>query len=433
MLAITQPIRVGDWVEFEGNYGVVEDVRLNYTILRARRRAADPDPEREARLRRDEERHAEGRRGRARGRRLDPARRRTPRAPSRSSATRATSRWPRRSRGASGWPSAGETVPPPERGRRRGRIARALPRAPARGRAAGGFRRLRTEAERRLHWVVRAAPANAPHEPLATLQATPPLPRSSSLPSPPRRHGRADRRRHRRPVGRRLGGLDRRLGARDHHAQGARPRLQHRGARRRRHAPGLHLGRRAEPPGVGRRPAEGAQGRHRRDRGRALLQAPGRRLRGHRPRGGQELPQPRDRRGRLDADHAAGQEPLHRRPHARGPGRLPAQDPRGQAGRGARERALEGVDPREVPQHDALRHGRRADRDRRRGGRARSTSTSAPSGSTCTRRRCWPACRRRRRPTRRSSTARRPSAAATRCWTRWPSSAWSPSSRPRRR
>ena len=35
MLAITQPIRVGDWVTVEGEYGVVEDVRLNYTILRA--------------------------------------------------------------------------------------------------------------------------------------------------------------------------------------------------------------------------------------------------------------------------------------------------------------------------------------------------------------------------------------------------------------
>ena len=34
MLAITQPIRVGDWVTFEDHYGVVEDVRLNYTILR---------------------------------------------------------------------------------------------------------------------------------------------------------------------------------------------------------------------------------------------------------------------------------------------------------------------------------------------------------------------------------------------------------------
>ena len=35
MLAVTQPIRVGDWIKFEDNYGVVEDVRLNYTILRA--------------------------------------------------------------------------------------------------------------------------------------------------------------------------------------------------------------------------------------------------------------------------------------------------------------------------------------------------------------------------------------------------------------
>jgi small-conductance mechanosensitive channel len=35
MLAVTQPIRVGDWVTFEGHYGVVEDVRLNYTVLRA--------------------------------------------------------------------------------------------------------------------------------------------------------------------------------------------------------------------------------------------------------------------------------------------------------------------------------------------------------------------------------------------------------------
>jgi small-conductance mechanosensitive channel len=34
MLAITQPIRVGDWVTFEDHYGVVEDVRLNYTVLR---------------------------------------------------------------------------------------------------------------------------------------------------------------------------------------------------------------------------------------------------------------------------------------------------------------------------------------------------------------------------------------------------------------
>ena len=34
MLAITQPLRVGDWVTVEEHYGVVEDVRLNFTILR---------------------------------------------------------------------------------------------------------------------------------------------------------------------------------------------------------------------------------------------------------------------------------------------------------------------------------------------------------------------------------------------------------------
>ena len=34
MLAITQPLRVGDWVTFEEHYGVVEDIRLNFTVLR---------------------------------------------------------------------------------------------------------------------------------------------------------------------------------------------------------------------------------------------------------------------------------------------------------------------------------------------------------------------------------------------------------------
>jgi small-conductance mechanosensitive channel len=34
MLAVTQPLRVGDWVAFEDHYGVVDDIRLNYTVLR---------------------------------------------------------------------------------------------------------------------------------------------------------------------------------------------------------------------------------------------------------------------------------------------------------------------------------------------------------------------------------------------------------------
>jgi len=34
MLAVTQPVRVGDWVTIEERSGQVEDVRLNYTVLR---------------------------------------------------------------------------------------------------------------------------------------------------------------------------------------------------------------------------------------------------------------------------------------------------------------------------------------------------------------------------------------------------------------
>jgi small-conductance mechanosensitive channel len=34
MLAVTQPIRVGDWIVVETHYGAVEDIRLNYTFLR---------------------------------------------------------------------------------------------------------------------------------------------------------------------------------------------------------------------------------------------------------------------------------------------------------------------------------------------------------------------------------------------------------------
>jgi small-conductance mechanosensitive channel len=34
MLAVTQPLRVGDWVFVEDQYGVVDDIRLNYTFLR---------------------------------------------------------------------------------------------------------------------------------------------------------------------------------------------------------------------------------------------------------------------------------------------------------------------------------------------------------------------------------------------------------------
>jgi small-conductance mechanosensitive channel len=34
MLAITQPIRVGDWIHIEGEYGAVDDITLTFTFLR---------------------------------------------------------------------------------------------------------------------------------------------------------------------------------------------------------------------------------------------------------------------------------------------------------------------------------------------------------------------------------------------------------------
>jgi small-conductance mechanosensitive channel len=34
MIAVTQPLRVGDWVYVEDQYGVVDDIRLTYTFLR---------------------------------------------------------------------------------------------------------------------------------------------------------------------------------------------------------------------------------------------------------------------------------------------------------------------------------------------------------------------------------------------------------------
>ena len=34
MIAINQPLRLGDWIDFDGHYGVVEDITLSYTIVR---------------------------------------------------------------------------------------------------------------------------------------------------------------------------------------------------------------------------------------------------------------------------------------------------------------------------------------------------------------------------------------------------------------
>ncbi len=120
-----------------------------------------------------------------------------------------------------------------------------------------------------------------------------------------------------------------------------------------------------------------AQGRHGGDRGRALLPPQGRRLRGRRARRGQEPLEPQDRAGRLHDHDAADPQPLHHEGAD-----VPAQDPRGQAGRGARERASrrpgQGLDPRQVPQHRAVRHARRPDRRRRAGRLARLLRQAGP-------------------------------------------------------
>ena len=73
MLAITQPIRVGDWVTFEGNYGVVEDVSLNHTVLRTQSEQRIVIPNEQAGRRDPQERHAQGRPGRAGRRRMAAA------------------------------------------------------------------------------------------------------------------------------------------------------------------------------------------------------------------------------------------------------------------------------------------------------------------------------------------------------------------------
>ena len=86
-----------------------------------------------------------------------------------------------------------------------------------------------------------------------------------------------------------------------------------------------------------------------------------------------------DGAGRLDADDAARPQHLHRR---RAQQELQAQDPRGQAGRGARERSRsqgQELDPHQVPELGPLRHGRRPDRGRRRRPPRACSSTSRPA------------------------------------------------------
>ncbi len=366
---------------FEEHYGVVEDVRLNFTILRtlSEQRIVIPNERLASGILRNDtlETDAVGLdvslwlpAGADVPRALDVLREETGQSVSVAEAARRghAPRGRRRARAAARTRQA------------RGGAARAVPAAAARGRPARRAERRNPSCTREGY---RAAPAKG--RTASTLEGPPP-PRAAGLPmsrsqrttAPPLAIAAAAATRpssacwswsmvvgiggHRR---RRLRRLDRRLRPVAVLAEGARPGLQLRGAGRRRLAAGLHPGLRAAPARRGQRVPEAAQGRHGRDRGPPLLPARRHRLRGRHPRRRAEPRQPEDRAGRLDDHDAARPQPLHlQRAH------VPAQDPRGQGRAGDRGAALQAVDPRQVPQHGALRHGGRAVGDRRQGRRA---------------------------------------------------------------
>ena len=141
----------------------------------------------------------------------------------------------------------------------------------------------------------------------------------------------------------------------------------------------------------------GPQGRDRRDRGRALLQAPGRRLRGRRARGASRTSRRARRSRAARRSRCSSCAPLHLRASATYQRKIrEAKLAEELEDEHSKEWILE-----QVPRHDPVRHGRRAVGDRRQGRGADLLLQARSRSSTCTRRRCSPACRRRRRTTRR--------------------------------
>ncbi len=120
MLAVTQPLRVGDWVFVEDQYGVVEDIRLNYTFLRSPggQQVVIPNEKLASGILRNDT-LGDGRR-RARRAALAAARRPTSRAPSPRCRTRPAraSRSPRATVEGVRLAVGGDPVPPPERAAR---------------------------------------------------------------------------------------------------------------------------------------------------------------------------------------------------------------------------------------------------------------------------------------------------------------------------
>ena len=247
MLTITQPLRVGDWVTFEDHYGVVEDVRLNFTVLRtlSEQRIVIPNERLASGVLRNDTLETRRRRARrlalAAGRRRRPARARRPARGDGPVGDHRRDRAPR----ARGWRSAASGCHRPSAPSTRRSCAssacagcartgcsatdRAIPRARARDRS------LPAKADSRLYTRRSAA---APGGTRMSLSQRTRLRRSHR--GSPRNKALlgllvvvvlVGHRRHRR---RRLRGLDRRLRAVAVLAEGARPRLELRGARRRR-------------------------------------------------------------------------------------------------------------------------------------------------------------------------------------------------------
>ena len=162
------------------------------------------------------------------------------------------------------------------------------------------------------------------------------------------------------------------------HAQAHRPGRELGRLRRRRHAPRLHPVRHAAHAGRPRRSRRRAATRPSRSRTGASTSTRASTSRASSaPRS--RTSSPARRAGRLDADDAADPQPLHRATAASAT--LQAQDPRGQARRGARERAPgrgQALDPRRststtCPTAPSAARPRSASRPRRA-----SSSTSPP-------------------------------------------------------
>ena len=390
LLAVTQPIRIGDLVTFEGETGTVEDVGLTYTWLRtgADARLLVPN-ERLAGgiLRNDSIRSADGRdrglglagarrrRGRARWTADARAGRRRARAHRRDHRTTACGSWSwaspgrRRERLAREADAARDGALRALRARRRALLA------DRRGTRRGAATNPASLVVRRAERLLRAAPRHtcpAANDSAAGAATRAARPAPSSSPS-----ASYDRRRARRARRRRLGRLGRQLRAR----RWTRIKPPDQGAasvdlRRRRQAR-LGFIQRRRPAHAGHRPPDPAGScATRRSRSRTGASS------STRASTSRASSAPRSRTWSPSKDVQGGStltmqliRNLYtedaRAQRRRG---LQAQDPRGQARRGAREQAPGRRGKRwildQVPQQRALRHRRRPDGGRHPGGGA---------------------------------------------------------------